>query len=47
MDGHTLQRLEFEKILGEEEIILSRPEKQRLYDQITADIMGFGPIHFS
>ena len=37
-------RDEFEQILAEEEIILSRPEKQRLFEQIAADIMGFGPI---
>ncbi len=37
-------RDEFEQILNEEEIILSRPEKQRLFEQISADILGFGPI---
>jgi pilus assembly protein CpaF len=34
----------FEQILAEENIVLSRPERQRLFDQITAEILGFGPI---
>lgn len=34
----------FEQILNEENIILSRPERQRLYEQIAAEILGFGPL---
>jgi pilus assembly protein CpaF len=34
----------FEQILSEENIILSRPEKQRLLDQISAEILGLGPL---
>jgi pilus assembly protein CpaF len=34
----------FEQILSEENIVLSRPEKQRLLDQITAEILGLGPL---
>ncbi len=34
----------FEQILNEENIVLSRPEKQRLFEQITAEILGFGPL---
>ena len=37
-------REEFERILSEDSIILSRTEKQRLFEQIAADILGFGPI---
>jgi pilus assembly protein CpaF len=40
---HTILEL-FEQILNEESIILSRPEKQRLFEQITAEILGFGPL---
>ncbi len=39
----TIQEL-FEQILAEENILLSRPEKQRLFEQIAADILGFGPM---
>jgi pilus assembly protein CpaF len=39
----TIQEL-FEQILVEESIVLSRPEKARLYEQITAEILGFGPL---
>ena len=39
----TIQEL-FEQVLSEENIVLSRPEKQRLYEQITAEIVGFGPL---
>jgi pilus assembly protein CpaF len=35
---------EFENILNEENIILSRPERARLFEQISAEILGFGPI---
>lgn len=34
----------FEQILSEENIVLSRPERQRLFDQIVAEILGFGPL---
>lgn len=37
-------REEFEQILSEEDIILSRAERQRLFEQIAADILGYGPI---
>jgi pilus assembly protein CpaF len=31
-------------ILGEENIVLSRPERARLFEQIAAEILGFGPL---
>ena len=34
----------FEQILNEERIILSKPERIRLFDQIAAEILGFGPL---
>ena len=34
----------FEQVLAEENIVLSRPEKHRLFESITADILGFGPM---
>jgi pilus assembly protein CpaF len=34
----------FEQVLAEENIVLSRPERQRLFEQITAEILGFGPL---
>ncbi|HVN16259.1 MAG TPA: CpaF family protein [Anaerolineales bacterium] len=39
----TIQDL-FEQILTEENIVLSRPERARLFEQITAEILGFGPL---
>jgi len=39
----TIQEL-FEQILNEENIILSRPERSRMFEQITAEILGFGPL---
>lgn len=39
----TIQEL-FEQILAEESIVLSRPEKHRLFEQIVAEIIGFGPL---
>jgi pilus assembly protein CpaF len=39
----TIQDL-FEQVLAEENIILSRPEKHRLFEQIVAEILGFGPL---
>jgi len=40
---NTIQDL-FEQILAEENIILSRPERHRLFEQISAEILGFGPL---
>jgi pilus assembly protein CpaF len=34
----------YEQILVEESIVLSRQEKHRLFEQIVAEIIGFGPI---
>lgn len=34
----------FEQILTEENIVLTRPERQRLFEQISAEILGFGPL---
>ena len=34
----------FEQILAEESIVLSRQEKHRLFEQIAAEILGFGPL---
>ncbi|MCX8061282.1 MAG: CpaF family protein [Anaerolineales bacterium] len=39
----TIQEL-FDQILGEENIVLSRPERHRLFEQIAAEILGFGPL---
>ena len=39
----TIQGL-FEQILSEENIVLSRPERARLFAQITAEILGLGPL---
>ncbi len=39
----TIQDL-FEQVLSEENIVLSRPERHRLYEQIVAEILGFGPL---
>lgn len=39
----TIQEL-FEQILSEENIILTRQERHRLYEQIAAEILGFGPL---
>jgi pilus assembly protein CpaF len=40
---HTIQEL-FEQILNEEDMVLSRPERNRLFEQIAAEILGFGPL---
>lgn len=40
---NTIQEL-YEQVLNEENIILSRPERHRLFEQITAEILGFGPL---
>lgn len=34
----------FEQILSEESIVLSKVERQRLFEQIVAEILGFGPL---
>ena len=34
----------FETILTEEKIVLSRPERRRLFEQIVAEILGLGPL---
>ncbi|MBN2258053.1 MAG: CpaF family protein [Anaerolineaceae bacterium] len=34
----------FNQILEEERIILSKPERMRLFDQISAEILGYGPM---
>ena len=39
----TIQEL-FDQVLAEENIILTRPEKSRLFEQIVAEILGFGPL---
>jgi pilus assembly protein CpaF len=39
----TIQDL-FEQILAEENIVLSRPERARMYEQIAAEILGLGPL---
>lgn len=39
----TIKNL-FESILTEENIVLTRPERQRLFKQIADEILGFGPL---
>ncbi|MBN1302881.1 MAG: CpaF family protein [Anaerolineales bacterium] len=39
----TIQDL-FEQILSEENIVLSRPERARLFEQIAAELLGLGPL---
>ncbi len=39
----TIEEL-FDQILAEENIILSRAERQRLFENIVAEILGYGPI---
>ncbi len=39
----TIENL-YDEVLGQENIILSRIERQRLFEQIVAEILGFGPI---
>ncbi len=34
----------FEQVLQEENIVLSRPERHRLFEAIAAEILGFGPL---
>lgn len=40
---NTIREL-FEQVLSEESIVLTRPERHRLYEQIAAEILGFGPL---
>ena len=40
---NTIREL-FEQILSEESIVLSRQEKHRLFEQISAEILGLGPL---
>jgi pilus assembly protein CpaF len=40
---NTIQDM-FEQVLAEENIVLSRPERQRLFEQISAEILGYGPL---
>jgi len=39
----TIQEM-FETMLLEEQIVLTRSEKQRLFEQIVAEILGYGPL---
>jgi pilus assembly protein CpaF len=39
----TIQEL-FEQILNEENIVLGRNERSRMFEQIAAEILGFGPL---
>jgi pilus assembly protein CpaF len=39
----TIQEL-FEQLLNDENIVLSRPERARMFEQIAAEILGFGPL---
>lgn len=34
----------YEQLLNEENIVLSKPERARMFDQIVAEILGFGPL---
>lgn len=40
---HTIQGL-FDQILAEESLVLARAERARLFEQIVAEILGFGPL---
>jgi pilus assembly protein CpaF len=40
---NTIQDL-FEQVLAEENIVLTRQERHRLFEQIAAEILGFGPL---
>jgi pilus assembly protein CpaF len=40
---NTIQEL-FEQVLAEENIVLTRQERHRLFEQIAAEILGFGPL---
>jgi len=40
---HTIEDM-YDQILVQESIILTRQERQRLFEQIVAEILGFGPL---
>lgn len=40
---HTIEDM-YDQILAQENIILTRQERQRLFEQIVAEILGFGPL---
>ncbi len=40
---HTIQEM-FETMLLQEQIVLTRSEKKKLFDQIVAEILGYGPL---
>ncbi|MCJ7534897.1 MAG: CpaF family protein, partial [Anaerolineales bacterium] len=40
---NTIQDL-FEQVLAEENIVLTRQERHRLFEQIAAEILGLGPL---
>ncbi|MEE8389237.1 MAG: CpaF family protein, partial [Anaerolineae bacterium] len=40
---HTIEEM-YNTILAEEHIVLSRTERQRLFEQIVAEILGLGPL---
>lgn len=40
---HTIEEM-YNNILAEEHIVLSRAERQRLFEQIVAEILGLGPL---
>ena len=39
----TIRRM-YDDILAEESVVLSRPERQQLFEQIVAEILGLGPL---
>src|ERR1700682_272002 len=40
---HRLKNL-FDQIIEAENLVLTRAEKERLFDELAADVIGFGPI---
>lgn len=40
---HTIEEM-YDQILAQEGIILTRQERQRLFEQIVAEILGYGPL---
>lgn len=40
---HTIQEM-FETMLQEEQIVLTKNEKRKLFEQIVAEILGYGPL---
>src|SRR5258708_24272971 len=41
---HRLKNL-FDQIIEAENLVLTRAEKERLFDELAADVIGFGPRH--